>query len=69
MVDSRATALFIDKKYADSQKMWQIPLESPICLHNIDRTLNEARSITHKVKLWLMIGSDEEKFEFYVTSS
>ena len=69
MVDSRATALFIDKKYADSQKMWQIPLESPICLHNIDRTLNEARSITHKVKLWLMIGSDEEKFEFYITSS
>ena len=30
MVDSGATALFIDKKYADSQKMWQIPLEHPI---------------------------------------
>ena len=69
MVDSRATALFIDKKYANSQKMWQIPLESSICLHSIDGTLNEARSITHKVKLWLMIGSDGEKFEFYITSS
>jgi hypothetical protein len=50
MVDSGATALFIDKKYAESQKMWQVPLEHPIQLHNIDGTLNEAGSITHKVK-------------------
>jgi hypothetical protein len=68
MVDSGATALFIDKKYADSQKMWQVPLDHPICLHNIDGTLNEAGSITHKVKLSLKIGQDEEVFEFYVTS-
>jgi hypothetical protein len=68
MVDSGATALFIDKKYAESQKMWQTPLEHPIRLHNIDGTLNEAGSITHKVKLSLKVGSDEEIFEFYVTS-
>jgi hypothetical protein len=68
MVDSGATALFIDKKYAESQKMWQVPLEHPIRLHNIDGTLNEAGSITHKVKLSLKVGSDEEIFEFYVTS-
>jgi hypothetical protein len=68
MVDSGATALFVDKKYAESQKMWQIPLEHPIRLHNIDGTLNEAGSITHKVKLSLKVGSDEEIFEFYVTS-
>ena len=68
MVDSGATTLFIDKKYADSQKMWQVPLENPIQLHNINRTLNEARSITHKVKLRLIIGADEEQFKFYVTS-
>jgi hypothetical protein len=30
MVDSGATALFIDKKYAESQKMWQVPIEHPI---------------------------------------
>jgi hypothetical protein len=30
MVDSGETALFINKKYADSQKMWQVPLEHPI---------------------------------------
>jgi hypothetical protein len=68
MVDSGATALFVDKKYAESQKMWQVPLEHPIRLHNIDGTLNEAGSITHKVKLSLKVGSDEETFEFYVTS-
>ena len=68
MVDSGATALFIDKKYADRQKMWQIPLEHPIRLHNIDGKLNEAGSITHKVRLSLKIGPDTEKFEFYVTS-
>jgi hypothetical protein len=68
MVDSGATALFVDKKYAESQKMWQIPLEQPIRLHNIDGTLNEAGSITHKVKLLLKVGPDEEFFEFYVTS-
>jgi hypothetical protein len=51
MVDSGATSLFLDKKYADSQKMWQIPLEHPIRLYNIDGTLNEAGSITHKVTL------------------
>jgi hypothetical protein len=38
MVDSGATVLFIDKKYADSQKMWQVPLNQQIHLHNIDRT-------------------------------
>jgi hypothetical protein len=68
MVDSGATALFIDKKYAESQKMWQVPVEHPIRLHNIDGMLNEAGSITHKVKLSLKVGSDEEIFEFYVTS-
>jgi hypothetical protein len=36
--------------------------------YNIDGTLNEASSITHKVKLSLKVGQDEEMFEFYVTS-
>jgi hypothetical protein len=67
MVSSGATVLFIDKKYTDSQRMWQVPLEHPIHLHNIHGTLNEAGSITHKVKFSLKIGQDEETFEFYVT--
>jgi hypothetical protein len=67
MVDSGATALFLDKKFADSQKMWQEPLEQPIHLFNIDRTLNEASSITHQVSLYMHIGDKEEKHNFYVT--
>ena len=68
MIDSGATALFLDKKYADCHKMWQIPLENPITLYNIDGSLNEAGSITHKVKLSLRIGEDEEMFDIFITS-
>ena len=53
MVDSGATSLFLDQKYTDCHKMWQIPLEHPIILYNIDGSLNKASSITHKVKLQL----------------
>jgi hypothetical protein len=67
MVDSGATALFLDKKLADSQKMWQEPLEHPIHLYNIDGTLNEAGSITHQVSLYLRVGDKEEKHNFYIT--
>ncbi len=68
MVDSGATLLFLDKKYADCHKMLLIPLENPIRLFNIDGTPNKAGSITHKVRLSLKIGQDEEKFDFLVTS-
>jgi hypothetical protein len=67
MVDSGATALFLDKKFADSQKMWQEPLEYPIHLFNINGTLNEAGSITHQVSLYLHVGDKDEKHNFYVT--
>jgi hypothetical protein len=67
MVDSGATALFLDKKFADSQKMWQELLEHPIRLFNINGTLNEAGSITHQVSLYLCVGDKEEKHNFYVT--
>ena len=68
MVDSGATLLFLDQKYADRHKMWQIPLEHPIILYNIDGSLNKASSITHKVKLQLWIGLDYEEHEFLLTS-
>ena len=67
MVDSGATSLFIDHKFAKQHRMIQQLLEHPITLYNIDGSRNEARSITHKVSLLLKIGQDEEKFDFYVT--
>ena len=68
MVDSGATSLFIDQKFAKHHKMLQEQLEYPITLYNIDGLQNEAGSITHKVRLLLKVSSDEEKFDFYVTS-
>ena len=68
MVNSGATSLFIDQKYAKHHQMLQTPLEHPIMPYNIDGSLNEAGSITHKVKLGLKVGQDEEKFDFLVTS-
>ncbi len=68
MVDSGATVLFLDKMYTTSHQMYQEPLSHPIRLYNIDGTPNEAGSITHKVKLNLRVGKDEDKHDFLVTS-
>src|SRR5882757_4404250 len=67
MVDSGATVLFLDRKYADHQRIRLIPLERPISLYNIDGTLNEAGSITHKARLNLKVGSEIHQHDFYVT--
>src|ERR1700761_6640949 len=53
MVDSGATSLFIDHKFANKHRMIKMPLEHPILLYNIDGSKNEAGSITHKVRLAL----------------
>ena len=68
MVDSGATSLFINHNFASKHKMTKTPLQHPILLYNIDSSPNEARSITHKVRLALRIGQDKEKFDFYLTS-
>ena len=68
MVDSGATSLFIDHKFASQHHMLKEPLEHPIQLFNIDGSLNEAGSITHKVKLTLKVGQDKENFDFFLTS-
>ena len=68
MVDSGATSLFIDCKFVNQHRMLLEPLTQPITLYNIDGSLNEAGSITHKVRLLLKVGQDEEKFNFFVTS-
>ena len=68
MVDSGATYLFIDHKFASQHHMLKEPLEHPIQLFNIDGSLNEAGSITHKVRLTLKVGQDKEKFDFFLTS-
>ena len=48
--------------------MFKKPLENLILLFNINGSLNEAGSITHKVRLTLRVGQDKEKFDFFLTS-
>lgn len=67
MVDSGATALFINRKFAVQHGMIQQELKRPIILHNIDGTLNKLGSITHYVRLRLTVGDHREMAEFMVT--
>ena len=67
MVDSGATSLFINHKFASQHRMLKEPLKNPIRLFNIDGSLNKAGSITHKVRLTLRVGQDSEKFGFFLT--
>ena len=68
MVNSGATSLFIDHKFASQHQMLKEPLENLIRLFDIDGSLNEAGSITHKVRLTLKVGQDQKKFDFFLTS-
>ena len=60
------TFLFIDHKFAGQHQMIEEPLENPIRLFSIDGSLNEAGSITHKVRLTLKVSQDQEKFDFFL---
>jgi hypothetical protein len=40
MVDSGATALFINQKYVKEKRIYMFPLHTPMKVYNIDRTLN-----------------------------
>ncbi len=68
MVDSGATALFMDHKYTDHHNMWKTPLDNPISLYNIDGSLNEAGSITHKIRLKVKVGNESHEHDFFVMS-
>lgn len=67
MVDSGASALFINRRYVTQHKMVQQELPNPIKVHNIDGTLNKTGTITHYVRLRLTVGDHREMAEFLVT--
>jgi len=52
-VDSGATGEFIDRHYAKSNRLHARKLSEPIPVYNVDRTLNDAGSITEVVDLIL----------------
>ncbi|GJE91118.1 hypothetical protein PsYK624_072670 [Phanerochaete sordida] len=69
MIDSGATSLFIHEDFCRQHKVFTVPLENPITVYDIDGTLNEAGSITRRVKLNLTVGSYTFKEEFLITNT
>ncbi|EIW73735.1 hypothetical protein CONPUDRAFT_25325, partial [Coniophora puteana RWD-64-598 SS2] len=53
MVDSGATALFLDQLFVDQHKISTFPLRSPIRITNIDGSPNRAGNISHFARLRL----------------
>ena len=68
MVDSGATALFINERFVKQHNMLKEPLQQPILIRNIDGSPNTAGSLTHFVRLKLSVGPHSEETEFLVTN-
>lgn len=67
MIDSGATALFINKKFVEKNSILKRPLKNQIKVNNIDGTSNKAGYITHYTRLTLSIGAYKEDTEFLIT--
>ena len=67
MIDSGATAMFINRRFIKQFDILTRPLERTISLHNIDGSQNKAGSLTHSARLQLTVGSHTEQAEFLVT--
>jgi len=66
LLDSGATGMFIDKKFAEGNRIVMRPLNKPIRVYNVDGTLNQGGSITHEVTLMLSHKGHKEKVVFEV---
>jgi len=51
LLDSRATGLFMSKKYTEREDFKLIKLEKPILIRNVDSTGNSRKAILHEVKV------------------
>jgi len=66
LLDSGATGMFIDKKFAGGNGIAMWLLDKPIWVYNVDGTLNQGGSITHEVTLMLSHKGHKEKVVFEV---
>jgi len=63
LLNSGATGMFIDKKFAEENRMVMQSLDKPIRVYNVDGTLG---SITHEVTLMMSHKGHREKAVFKV---
>ena len=66
LLDSGATGMFIDKKFAEGNGIAMWLLDKPIWVYNVDGTLNQGGLITHEVTLMLSHKGHKEKAVFEV---
>jgi hypothetical protein len=67
LLDSGATACFIDLGFVNSRALQTRPLPRAIPVYNIDGTLNEAGSITQVIDLVCRFQDHSERMTFHVT--
>jgi hypothetical protein len=67
MLDSGATAVFINKRFVLQHNILCYPLTRSITLHNINGSINKAGLLTHFTCLTMNIGSKyTEKLDFLI---
>lgn len=67
MLDSGATGLFINKRYADRLHIPVQRLQQQLPLYNIDGSDNRAGTITHFARLRLEVGQHDKEWDFLIT--
>ena len=66
LIDSGATANFLDQRVAKRLGFKPKKLECPVPVKNIDGTPNKDRQLTHCIHLWVQLGEKKELMLFYL---
>jgi len=66
LLDSGPTGMFIDKKFAEGNRIAMRLLDKPIWVYNVDGTLNQGGSIAYEVTLMMSHKGHKEKAVFKV---
>ena len=61
LLDSGATGVFMDKKFAECNGIAMRKLDKPIHMYNVDRTLNQGGLITHETTMMMSHKGHHEK--------
>jgi arylamine N-acetyltransferase len=68
LIDSGATANFLDRRVAKRLGFKPKKLECPVPVKNVDGTPNKDGQLTHCVHLWVQLGEKKELMLFYLTN-
>ena len=66
LLDSGATGVFMDRKFAEHNGIAMQKLAKPICVYNVDGTLNQGGLITHETTMMMSHRGHHEKAVFKV---